>query len=80
MTGNNQPNKPNIQKRTVFAPQPVFVPPAEPPANRVISVELNDDEEVEWGWTLLPNGQRYVSGYTIIKKSGGTSETPSGSM
>ena len=52
--------------RTVFAPQPVLSGP--PPPNRVIEVELTDDEEVEWTWSTLPGGQRYVSGYTIHEK------------
>ena len=61
---NNQPDK---QKRTVSAPQPVSVQIDTALANRVISVNLDDDEEVEWTWTSLPNGQSYVSGYTIKK-------------
>lgn len=65
MVDNTQSPKPG---RTVYAPQPMF-PPGKAPANRVISVRLDEDEEVEWQWTSLPDGQTYVSGYTIIKKS-----------
>ena len=52
--------------RKVVAPQPALSSPL--PPNRVIEVELSDDEEVEWTWSTLPGGQRYVSGYTIGKK------------
>ena len=52
--------------QTVIAPQPVVSGP--PPPNQVIEVELADDKEVEWTWTTLPGGQRYVSGYTIHEK------------
>jgi hypothetical protein len=53
----------------VFAPQPVSAQPGLAPKNSVISVNVDEDEEVEWTWTSLLNGQRYVSGYTIIKKN-----------
>jgi hypothetical protein len=36
----------------------------------VISVELNEGEEVEWLWTHYPNGQSVVTGYEITKKDG----------
>lgn len=58
----------NKQKRTVFAPHPILVVNSSLPANRVICVKLDADEDVEWIWTLLPNKTKYVSGYTIIKK------------
>ena len=54
------------ETKTVLAPQPV--PPDSLPPNRVVQVELGEEEEVEWTWTTLPGGQRYVSGYTIRKK------------
>jgi hypothetical protein len=56
------------RKQIVFAPQPVFASFSQLPTNRVISVEFNGDEEIKWIWTFLPNGEKYVSGYTIIKK------------
>ena len=54
--------------RTVAAPQPATSGPL--PPNRVISVVVGVDEEVEWTWSTLPGGQRYVSGYTLRKKPG----------
>ena len=67
IVANNQEN----QKRIVTAPQPSLslnstmtnIP------STVISVELNENEEVEWIWTTYPNGQRVVTGYKIIKES-----------
>ena len=41
----------NLQKRTLFAPQPTLMSSFELPANHVISVKLNSEEEVEWTWT-----------------------------
>lgn len=35
----------------------------------VISVELDENESVEWIWTTYSNGQRVVTGYNIIKNS-----------
>ena len=45
--------------------------PTSSPGNQnvVISVDCAEDEEVQWTWTYLPNGQRFVSGYTKIKKA-----------
>ena len=57
------------QKRTVFAPQPILISSLALPANRVISVEVDDNEDVEWMWTSLPEGTKYISGYTIVKKA-----------
>jgi hypothetical protein len=57
------------QKRTVCAPQPAIVSSSLLPANRVISVELTEDEDIEWIWISLPDGTSYVNGYTIIKKT-----------
>ena len=53
---------------TIAAPQPTTS--GSLPSNRVIDVEVGADEEVEWTWTTLPGGQRYVSGYTLNKKPG----------
>ena len=38
------------------------------PSN-VMSVELDENESVEWIWTTYPNGQRIVTGYNVIKNS-----------
>ena len=35
----------------------------------VISVEINEDESVEWIWTIYPNGQQVVTGFSINKKN-----------
>ncbi|VEP13989.1 conserved hypothetical protein [Hyella patelloides LEGE 07179] len=35
----------------------------------VISVEVAEDESVEWIWTIYPDGQKVVTGYNIIKNS-----------
>ena len=53
--------------RTVTAPPPS---PASTKAlpNRVFSVVLEGDEDVEWAWTHTTDGISYVSGYTITKK------------
>jgi hypothetical protein len=58
----------NKQKRILFAPQLVLASSSPIPANRVISIELDDDEDVNWTWTLLSDGTKYVNGYTVIKK------------
>ena len=55
------------KKRRVYAPQSTSTLPTSLSPNRVISVELNPDEDVTWVWTILP-ATRYVSGYNIIKK------------
>jgi hypothetical protein len=59
------------KKRIVTAPQPsllfnlntVNIP------SSIISVELKENEEVEWIWTSYPNGQRVITGYNIIEKT-----------
>ena len=58
------------QKRIVTAPQANLylnsttnnIP------STVISVELNENEEVEWVWTTYPDGQTVVTGYNIVQK------------
>jgi hypothetical protein len=34
----------------------------------VLSVELSDDEDVEWTWTSTLEGVSYVSGYSVVKR------------
>ncbi len=53
----------NKIKRTVVAPGP----PPDSPGSQVITVNLNENEDVVWIWTTLPNNVRVVTGYTIIK-------------
>ena len=57
-----------VSQRTVIAPSPVplsavFLP------NRVLSVVLSDDEDVEWRWTSTLDGVSYVSGYSVVKRT-----------
>lgn len=52
------------EKRTVYAPQPNDAQQA--PA--VISVELAEDEDVQWQWTHYTDGRSAVTGYTIVKQ------------
>ena len=53
------------QRRTVYAPKTKG--DAEHPA--VISVELNEDEDVEWTWTHTADGKSVVTGYIITKRT-----------
>jgi hypothetical protein len=53
-------------KRTVSAPSPSSAAGVQ--ANRVLSVVLAADEDVQWITTIAPDGSAFVSGYTIIKK------------
>ena len=52
--------------RTVIAPLPTPASEILPP-NRILSVVLEEDEEVEWVWSTAPDGVSYVSGYAIMK-------------
>jgi hypothetical protein len=54
-------------QRTVFAPSPTSVS-ASIPLNRVLSVVLAADEDVEWTWSSTAEAGSYVSGYTILKR------------
>jgi hypothetical protein len=53
------------QKRVVYAPQPNDAQQA--PA--VISVALDEDEDVEWQWTHYNDGRSVITGYTIVKRA-----------
>ncbi|MBV9790630.1 MAG: hypothetical protein JOZ51_20725 [Chloroflexi bacterium] len=55
------------QKRTVYAPQSNDA--QQTPA--VISVELAEDEDVQWQWTHYTDGRSAVTGYTIVKRQQG---------
>ncbi|MEM8672507.1 MAG: hypothetical protein AAGF83_01345 [Cyanobacteria bacterium P01_G01_bin.67] len=63
----NQENK----KRIVTAPQSnlSLCSTATNIPSAVISVEVNEDETVEWIWTMYPNGQKVVTGYNTIKNN-----------
>jgi hypothetical protein len=58
--------KPQQSPRTIAAPRPSPAS-AKTPLNRVESVVLGPDEDVEWIWTHTLDGSSYVSGYTIVK-------------
>jgi len=51
-------------KRTVYAP----VYTAAYGSSPVLSVSLDEDEEVIWQWTHYANGQSFVTGYEVLKK------------
>ena len=53
--------------RTVAAPPP-SPPSMKPLPNRVFSVVLEADEDVEWTWMHTADGVSYVTGYTVVKK------------
>ena len=55
--------------RIGFAPSVTLMPSSPIQANRVISVKLEEDEEVQWTWTYWPNGENSITGYTIVKKT-----------
>ena len=63
-------NSQENQKRIVTAPQAnLFLDSAATNIpSTIISVELNENEEVEWIWATYQNGQRVVTGYNIIQK------------
>jgi hypothetical protein len=55
------------------SPRTVVAPPPSPaatnlPSNRVFSVALEPDEDVEWTWTSTVDSVSYVSGYTLVKR------------
>jgi hypothetical protein len=51
------------RKRSVYAPRPERG--TESPA--VVSVVLDEDEDVEWTWTHTADGKSVVTGYIISK-------------
>jgi len=61
------PSLAHPDQRTVTAPPPSPTS-AKPLPNRVFSVALEADEDVEWIWTHSADGSSYVSGYSIVKK------------
>ena len=63
VSGSNKTKK--GKKRTVYAPQAEHN--SSPPA--IISVELNEDEDVEWIWTHTADGKSVVTGYIITKRA-----------
>jgi len=57
------------RSRTIPAPQP-FPHSAVNLPDRVLTVTIEDDEEVQWLWTTTQDGINYVSGYNIVKRGG----------
>ncbi|MDJ0570000.1 MAG: hypothetical protein QNJ53_13270 [Pleurocapsa sp. MO_192.B19] len=57
---NSQPK----QKKIVYAPSPsdssLFT--------SIYSIEIDKDEEVEWQWLELPDGNRVVTNYKILSQ------------
>jgi hypothetical protein len=41
---------------------------SELPANRILSVELAEGEDVNWVWSFTRSGEKYVSGYQIVNE------------
>ncbi|MGE0132334.1 MAG: hypothetical protein AB7U82_29985 [Blastocatellales bacterium] len=58
------------KKRLVVAPQAGRADSS----GQIISVELNEDEDVSWQWTHYPDGTSAVTGYEIVKKTEEKSE------
>ena len=58
---------PSPSARTVTAPPPSPASMKSLP-NRVFSVVLEADEDVEWTWMHTADGISYVSGYNVIKR------------
>jgi hypothetical protein len=52
-------------KRTVHAPSSG----GGMSSGAVLSVTLNDDEDVVWHWTHRQDGRSVVTGYTIVKSA-----------
>lgn len=62
MSGMN--NKPK-SKKTIYAP-----PPSDPSLfTSIYSIEIDQDEEVEWQWLELPDGNKVIIDYKIICQS-----------
>jgi hypothetical protein len=53
------------KKRTMYAPWSELG--TRPPT--VISVELGEDEDVEWIWTHTDDGESVVTGYAITQRT-----------
>lgn len=65
----------NIDRRTSWlhgSPKRVEHPPGSQrlDGSAVLSVELNEDEEVVWHWTHFSDGRSVVTGYSIVLANG----------
>lgn len=72
-------NPDNQPSRIGFAPAATLIPASPIQANRVLSVWLEEDEDVQWTWTYWPNGENSITGYTIVKKTTERTEKTSSS-
>ncbi len=58
-------NSKSNQKKVVYAPSPtdsyLFT--------SIYSIEIDEDQEVEWQWLELPDGNRVVTNYKIISQA-----------
>ena len=59
MSGINSQAKP---KKVVYAPSPSD----SSHFTSIYSIEIDEDEEVEWQWLELPDGNRVVTNYRIL--------------
>lgn len=52
------------QTKVVYAPSPS----SSDLFTSIYSIEIYEDEEVEWKWLELPDGNRVVTNYRILNK------------
>ena len=57
---NSQPKR----KKVVYAPSPSD----SSLLTSIYSIEIDEDEEVEWQWLELPDGNRVVTNYKILSQ------------
>jgi hypothetical protein len=74
MMDDPKPKKPlqlgSRRTRKVVAPAPI----GRNAVNRINSVVVAEDQDVQWQWIHLPDGGRFVSGYRLVPRS--TKESP----
>ncbi len=64
MVPQQQPSE-RQRTRIVAAPQPTD--PAIPPS--IFSIEVREDQDVQWHWLDLPDGNRVAIDYDLIERS-----------
>lgn len=60
----DQPDTPTMARRRVQAP----APEAGHPENSILSVLVDEDEDVQWTWSHR-DGKSFVTGYEIVKRT-----------
>ena len=60
------------KSRVIQAPAPV----GSGVMNRITGVAVNDGEDVIWQWTQAEGGVQFVSGYTIVRRTGANPVAP----